>query len=297
MNRARRPYEQAAPTGPLPTADRSRSPPRPRAKSSTAAAMSARLPMRPAGTEMYAVGLLRHVVVTLDRRKARRDRVDGVGRRVSSLGSWSGRPKRAKTDGDRKAVTSATRSPSSVSTSSAIGTYVRRVLSRRRRPVPAGRSPVWPRSGPRRRAARHQPRARQGVPARGHAGIGRHAEGRVLGEHGQDRVDLTALEGVGEALDDRADAPVAQRQQRGLLASLGHAFLDGLAGTLERAVHGGDGRVERLRCLLRGEPEHVAQDQRGALPRGQVLERRDEGQLERLTALVALGRGGAVRHA
>jgi len=36
----------------------------------------------------------------------------------------------------------------------------------------------------------------------------------------------------------------------------------------------GDGRLEHLGALLRREAEHLAQDQHGALRRGQVLQRR-----------------------
>ena len=44
------------------------------------------------------------------------------------------------------------------------------------------------------------------------------------------------------------------------------------------------------------EAEHVAQDQHRALARGQVLERRDERELDALALLVArLGAGAAVR--
>jgi hypothetical protein len=53
-------------------------------------------------------------------------------------------------------------------------------------------------------------------------------------------------------------------------------------GPLERAVHGGDARVEQRRGL-RGRPaEHVSRDQHGSLFWREQLDRRDEGELHRL---------------
>jgi hypothetical protein len=68
-----------------------------------------------------------------------------------------------------------------------------------------------------------------------------------------------------------------------------------LRGALQGAVHGCDRRPERLRDLLGGETEHLPKNEHGALPRREVLERRDERQLDGLALLVAsLGRGIAV---
>ena len=72
-----------------------------------------------------------------------------------------------------------------------------------------------------------------------------------------------------------------------LLALLGQQVVDRPAGALQRAGDGGRGGVEHLGDLGGGEAEHVAQDQHGALARGQVLERRDEGELDALALLVA----------
>ena len=53
----------------------------------------------------------------------------------------------------------------------------------------------------------------------------------------------------------------------------------------------GGGRAELLGYLGRGETEHFAQDQRRPLKRGQVLQRRDERELDALARKV-LGLGG-----
>ena len=126
-------------------------------------------------------------------------------------------------------------------------------------------------------------------------GVRRHRERGVVGQQVQDRVDLAALEGVGEALHDLPQPTVAERAQRGLLAALWEPLGDRPAGAEERAVDRRDRGLERLGGLLRREPEHVTRDQRRPLPRGKVLERRNERQLECLAPLVArLGRGVAV---
>ena len=83
-----------------------------------------------------------------------------------------------------------------------------------------------------------------------------------------------------------AQALVAERAQGRLLAALGEQVVDRLVRALQRAGDGGRGGVERLRDLGGREAEHVAQDQRRALARGQVLERRDERQLDALALLV-----------
>ena len=101
------------------------------------------------------------------------------------------------------------------------------------------------------------------------------------------RVHVAVLPRAHVGPDQLLDALVAEQAERRLLALLGKLLLDGLAGALERAVHRRDGGVERLRHLVRREAEHLAQDQHRALVRGQVLERRDERQLDALAQLVA----------
>ncbi len=58
---------------------------------------------------------------------------------------------------------------------------------------------------------------------------------------------------------------------------------------LDRAVHRGDARVEQLGHLGRLPLQHVTEHQHGPLPSGQVLQRGDERQADRLTRLHDLG--------
>ncbi len=112
------------------------------------------------------------------------------------------------------------------------------------------------------------------------------------------RVDVAALPGRDEGVDDLAQPVVAERAQRGLLAALGQSRVDALVGALQRAVDRVGGRLERLGHLLAREAEHVAQDEDRALASGQELERRDEGELDALALLVArLGPGQRLREA
>src|ERR687898_2481769 len=119
----------------------------------------------------------------------------------------------------------------------------------------------------------------------------RHRERRVLGQHGDDRPDVAALPGLHVALHDLAYLLVAERSQGGLLTLLREPLFHRLPRALQGAVRRRDGRVERLRSLLRREAEHVAEDQHGALRGRQMLKRGDEGELDALALLVAgLGR-------
>ena len=121
----------------------------------------------------------------------------------------------------------------------------------------------------------------------------RHRPGRVLGQHGHDRVDVAALHRVDVALArSPRSSRVAERAQRRLLALLGQPLVERLAGALQRAVDRGDRRVERLGDLACREAEHVAQDQHRALARRELLERGDERQLDALALLVARLRRG-----
>ena len=133
-----------------------------------------------------------------------------------------------------------------------------------------------------------------GVPG----GQRRHRPGGVLGEQADDLVHVAARHRVHVVVDDGLEPLIAERAQGRLLARLGQLLLDRLARALERAVHRLHGRLERIGHLARGEPEHLAEDQRGALVRGQVLERGGERELDALAPLVAgLGRGEPVLEA
>ena len=120
----------------------------------------------------------------------------------------------------------------------------------------------------------------------------RHGHRPVRGQHRDDGVDVGALPGVDEALDDLAQALVVQRAEQRLLAALGKPLVHRLVGALQRAVDPGRRRLERLGDLARREAEHVAEDEHGALTRRQVLERRDEGELDALALLVPRLRAG-----
>ena len=61
-------------------------------------------------------------------------------------------------------------------------------------------------------------------------------------------------------------------------------------GPLERAVDRGHGGVEQLRDLAGLPSQDLPQDQHGPLPRGQVLQRRDEREADGLALLGELGR-------
>jgi hypothetical protein len=65
---------------------------------------------------------------------------------------------------------------------------------------------------------------------------------------------------------------------------------EGGARPLQGAVHGRHARVEQVSHLGGLPLEHLTEDQHGTLPGGQVLERRDEGQTDRLARGGHLGR-------
>jgi hypothetical protein len=85
----------------------------------------------------------------------------------------------------------------------------------------------------------------------------------------------------------RSRTRVSERAQRGLLAALGQALVEGPAGALQRAVHRGDRRLEHQRDLPGREAQYVSQNEHGALLRRQVLQGRDERELYGLLLLVA----------
>jgi hypothetical protein len=132
------------------------------------------------------------------------------------------------------------------------------------------------------------------VPGRG----GRHRDRGVLGQHRHHGIDVVAFPRVDVALDELARGRVAERAQRCLLALVGEPLVNGPPGALQGALDGCDRGLQRLCNLLRREAEHLAQDQRRALSGRQLLQRRDESELDALAQLVASrGRGITVREA
>ncbi len=108
----------------------------------------------------------------------------------------------------------------------------------------------------------------------------RHREARVLGKHRHDGVDVRRLPRVRPALHERRDRVVAQLAQHRLLGLGG--CVHGLAGALQRAVDRRGRGVEQFGHLRGGEAEDLTEDQGRSLHRGEVLERRDVGELDRL---------------
>ena len=111
-----------------------------------------------------------------------------------------------------------------------------------------------------------------------------------------ERIHVASCPRVHVGLDQLASPIVAERAERRLLAPLGQPLVDGLAGALQGAVDRSDRRLQRLRHPSGREAEHLAQKEDGALRGREVLERRDERELNRLALLVArLGRRVAVQ--
>jgi hypothetical protein len=120
---------------------------------------------------------------------------------------------------------------------------------------------------------------------------GRHRKPRVAGQQGDQAVDVVGLVGVGEALDQPTFLGGARRG-RALLAGAWEALSEGGAGALERALDRVFGGLEHGRGFCGGEAEHVAQKEDRPLVRGQVLQRGDERELDRLPGLKScLGAG------
>jgi hypothetical protein len=65
------------------------------------------------------------------------------------------------------------------------------------------------------------------------------------------------------------------------------ALVDGRAGADERAVYRRRGGIEHRGDLNRGEPQHVAEHEHGALARREAMERGEESERYRLAGLVA----------
>ena len=108
----------------------------------------------------------------------------------------------------------------------------------------------------------------------------------VVGEQRDHRVDVAALDGVGEAPDQ---LPLAGgvRPWRALAVGGRQLRSERRAGALQGALDRGLAGVEQLGDLGGAEAEHVAEHQGRALAGRQVLEGDDERELDRLPGLVA----------
>ena len=104
----------------------------------------------------------------------------------------------------------------------------------------------------------------------------RHRLRRVLVDQRGQRVDVVTLERGDVALEQLA-VDLLDRIGRGHVVRL-----DRRARALQGAVHRGDGCLEQLGDLARLPAQHLREDQRGALPGRQVLQRGDERQAHRL---------------
>ena len=126
--------------------------------------------------------------------------------------------------------------------------------------------------------------------------LGRHADPRVVGEQRDDRVDVAALEGVGEAREQRAlgagsRAAAPPTARSGAASSAARARCSALvteASVLPSIVRDLGGAVA----------EHVAQHEHGALAGRHALQPGDEREADGLARLVAgVGPVGAVGQA
>ena len=103
----------------------------------------------------------------------------------------------------------------------------------------------------------------------------RHLEHGVLAQQLHDRGDVGVLERRGVPVEQGAVGRVGGLVN---LVLVGGRLLEPRPGALQHAVHRGGRGAEQL-SDLRGPPaQHVAQDQHGALPGGQVLQGGDQGQ-------------------
>src|SRR5262245_15503434 len=99
----------------------------------------------------------------------------------------------------------------------------------------------------------------------------RHGEPHVLGEDGDNTVEVTGFEGTHEPLHDLAFSAGAGRG-RGARGGQSPSSLQRGARPFERACHRFFGRIENRRRLLGTVPKDVSQDQRRALAWRERLE-------------------------
>jgi EmrB/QacA subfamily drug resistance transporter len=140
----------------------------------------------------------------------------------------------------------------------------------------------------------HRQQVRRGVASPVAEGQRRHRQPGVVGQHGNQRADVAVLERVGEpreqvTLGGRAGQRRPAEPARGQLP--GQRRPRPLQGAVDRV----QAAPEDCGRLGRAEAQRVPQHQRRPLPRRQVLQRRDEGERDRLPGLVArLGAGRGV---
>jgi hypothetical protein len=106
-------------------------------------------------------------------------------------------------------------------------------------------------------------------------GLGRHSHPGVVGEQGDDGVDVAAFVGGGEAADELALALGAGRRSALQFASR-HVFVERCPRALERGLHRCRGGVEHARHLGTAEAERVAEHDYRPLPWREMLQRGHE---------------------
>ena len=119
--------------------------------------------------------------------------------------------------------------------------------------------------------------------------LGRHGQDHVLAQQRGQGVDVAAPPRVGEPVED---LPLVIIEPRVSESGIRRARAgQGGPGALQGAVDRRDADLQQV-CYLDGAPgQHVAEDEGGALPGGQPLQRGDECQRD---ALAPFGDGGRV---
>src|SRR5215831_3035817 len=123
----------------------------------------------------------------------------------------------------------------------------------------------------------------------------RHAQQDVVGEQGDEGVDVAGVVSAGEPGDELAFGGRIGRRGRVAVFRRRELALERGAGPLERAGHRLLAGLQHASDLAGPEPEDVAQDEHGALAGRQQLQGGHEGQRDGLGGLVAgLGAGRGV---
>jgi hypothetical protein len=112
--------------------------------------------------------------------------------------------------------------------------------------------------------------------------VRRHRQARLLAQQCRERVDVGALVRLDVAAQELTLLGGELRARPPLRPRLAETMPKRRPGPLQGAVRRDDTCLEKQCCLLGGPPEDVAEEEHGALSRRQVLDRRDERQLNRL---------------